>query len=215
MELNRLAHGLRNGIGPRTVILGRHGRTVHNRDGRIMGRSDSPLTPEGLTVPLTLANLLAQEGVGRIFCSSLGRARTTAEVYGSKIWLAVTGTDAMAELSCGEWEGKTRLETIGERGFLRSTWNDRPPRGESYLDAETRVGAFVDELLRLPETETVLVVGHASVNRVFLKLWLGIPEEVAIRVDFPHETLHFLRARSEVVRVDATGARHTGLLFYL
>ncbi len=215
MESDGLTGTRWGSVGLHTVILGRHGQTVFNRDGLIMGRGDSPLTPEGLTVPRALADLLASEGIGRIFCSSLGRASQTAAMYGSKMGLAVTRTAAMVELSCGAWEGKTRAETIGDHGLLRSAWNDRPPLGESYLDAEARVGSFVKELLQLPGTQTVFVVGHASVNRVFLRLWLGISEEVAIRVSFPHEALYFLRDRSEVASMGASGERHSGLLFYI
>ena len=197
--------------GP-VIILGRHGQTVFNRDGLIMGRWDSPLTPEGISVPERLAELLSGEEVTRVLCSSLGRATQTAGIYGARLGLDPTAVDEMMELSCGVWEGKTRAETIGDRDLLRRHWDDRPPSGESYRDAESRVGAFIGDLRNLPTEQTILVIGHASVNRVFLKLWLRIGEEVAIRVQCPHERLHLLGDNGRVTRIDSDGTRGSGLL---
>jgi broad specificity phosphatase PhoE len=214
MESHKLNNASGASLRRPTVILGRHGQTVFNRDGLIMGHSDSPLTAEAIPVAKGLAELVSGDGVARIFCSSLGRATQTAGIYSARLGIAVSGTDAMMELSCGQWEGKTRAETIGDREFLRRTWDDRPPDGESYLDAESRVGRFISDLLNLPSEETVLVIGHAGVNRVFLKLWLKISKDIAIRVQCPHERLYLLGSDGTVTRIDADGKRGSGLLFY-
>ncbi len=202
--------------GPRgpVIVLGRHGQTVFNRDGLIMGRWDSPLTPEGIAVPERLAELLLGEEVTRVFCSSLGRATQTAGIYGRRLGLDLTAVDEIMELSCGVWEGKTRAETMGDRDLLRGHWDDRPPEGESYRDAETRVGRFIEALRNLPAEQIILVIGHASVNRVFLKLWLRIGEEVAIRLQCPHERLHLLGDSDRVTRIDSDWSRGTGLRLF-
>ncbi len=79
----------------------------------------------------------------------------------------------MCELKCGRWEGRKRREVLSGE-IMRATWHDRPPGGESYSDAEVRVGSFIRELNSSDYSDSILVVGHAGINRVFLKLWLGL-----------------------------------------
>ena len=180
------------------VILGRHGQTVFNRDGLVMGRSDSPLTPNGKASAQALAQILADERIGTIFSSPLGRAFSTAGIYGEALNLPVVKKQGMAELSCGQWEGKERESLVTDPGTLRATWIFRPPGGESYEDAESRVSQVIRDIRGLMAGKTVLVVGHASVNRVFLKLWLDLEPERALQLDCPHEVIYCLEPNGEV-----------------
>ncbi len=180
------------------VILGRHGQTVFNRDGLVMGRSDSPLTPNGTGSAQALAQILVDERIGTIFSSPLGRAFSTAGIYGEALNLPVVKKEGMAELSCGQWEGKERESVVTDPGTLRTTWIFRPPGGESYEDAECRVSQVIRDIRCQMDGRTVLVVGHASVNRVFLKLWLDLEAEHALQLDCPHEVLYCLEPDGEV-----------------
>ncbi|MBI5251280.1 MAG: histidine phosphatase family protein [Desulfomonile tiedjei] len=178
------------------VILVRHGETWDNREGRIMGSSDSPLTPEGIQVAKLLAKSIVNEKISVAFSSSLGRALSSAEIYTRDINCPVLPRPAMCELACGLWEGRIRTEAEPGRTAIRTTWYDRPPGGESYSDAEDRVGSFIRELNSSDYSNPVLVVGHAGINRVFLKLWLGLPPDHAIRILFAHDMLYVLDGKS-------------------
>ncbi len=197
------------------IVLARHGQTIFNRDGFIMGLSDSLLTPEGLNTAKQVARLIEEQKIRTVFCSPLGRARTSAEIYTEGMGLPVHIREAMAELCCGEWEGKPRSEVGDGVQLIRKTWLDRPPGGESYSDGETRVAPFIQEITSEDIQYPILVVGHASVNRVFLKLWLSLDPEKAIRINSPHDTIYFIEGRHRVTARSVTGLETEGFLFHL
>jgi broad specificity phosphatase PhoE len=66
------------------ILLVRHGQTEFNRERRLQGHVDSPLTPLGLRQAVAVAELLAgmtATGESWLLASSpLGRARDTATV---------------------------------------------------------------------------------------------------------------------------------------
>jgi broad specificity phosphatase PhoE len=196
------------------IVLARHGETIFNRAGFIMGRSDSPLTPEGVSAAKQVARLIEEQKIRTIFCSPLGRAHLSAEIYTEGIGLPILVRDAMAELSCGEWEGKPRSEVGDGVQLIRNTWLDRPPGGESYSDGETRVAPFIQEIASEDIQYPILVVGHASVNRVFLKLWLSLDPECAMSIKSPHDTIYLIEDRRKVVALSASSLETEGFLFH-
>jgi broad specificity phosphatase PhoE len=46
--------------------------------------------------------------------------------------------------------------------------------------------------------DPILVVGHAAVNRVFLKIWLNLSPEQAMRIKFSHDTLYDINQSFEL-----------------
>jgi uncharacterized phosphatase len=177
------------------VILVRHGETWANREGRILGRSDSPLTPEGIHVAGQLADIIAHERLGICYSSSLGRALASAKIYLKGSGCLLLPRSAMCELSCGSWEGKHKNEVMPDKTAIRSTWFEKPPGGESYSDAEERLKPFIVELNSSKCSEPALVVGHAGINRVFLKLWLDLSPEDAVKVHFAHDMVCTLNGK--------------------
>lgn len=177
-----------------------------------MGQTDSPLTDRGILVARQVARLVERQGADVVYASPLGRALSSARIYTENLGIPIITTPAMAELSFGSWERKSHGEIRPTGGRLRLTWDDRPPGGESYLDGEARVGPFLAELRERSRTERVLVVGHAGVNRVFLKLWLGLELEQALLIRFPHEALVILEGERNVQTMMATGESSAGLL---
>lgn len=180
-----------------------------------MGRSNSPLTPEGINAAKQVAKLVQRQQIRTVFSSPLGRARLSTEIYTEGTGLPILVRDAMAELGCGEWEGKLRSEVGEGDPLIRMTWLDKPPGGESYSDAETRVAGFIQEIASEDIQYPILVVGHASVNRVFLKLWLGLDPECAMRINSPHDTIYLIEGREKIVAKSVTGLESEGLLFHL
>ncbi len=197
------------------IVLARHGETIFNRDGFIMGRSDSPLTPEGLSAAKQVARLIEEQKIRTVFCSPLGRARMSTDIYTEGMGLPILVREAMAELSCGEWEGKPRSEVGDGVQLIRKTWLDRPPGGESYSDGETRVAPFIQEITSEDIQYPILVVGHAGVNRVFLKLWSSLDPECAMRINCPHDTIYLIEGRHRVMARSVTGLESEGFLFHL
>ena len=177
-----------------------------------MGRHDSPLTPEGLTIAAEVARLLDGEIITAVYSSPLGRAVASTRVYTQGLGMPITLVEAMAELAFGEWEGLLRIVAKPPPGRLRAFWDERPPGGESYRDAEDRVGAFIRELGEVRGTGTFLVVGHAGVNRVFLRLWMGLEPDYAVRLLCPHDSVFILNGPGRVVTRSLTKGDFEGLL---
>ena len=116
----------------------------------------------------------------------------------------------LAELSAGDWEGLHRDEALRPGSVLRPGWSSRPPGGEGYADAEVRLKPVVAELGE--RKGTCLVVGHFAINRVFLKLFLGLEEEAALAADIPHQALYLLEEGRPVRWLNARGEQGEGLL---
>jgi len=175
-----------------TVILARHGETVANRQGIVLGRQDSPLTPEGKAMVQNLARLLPASPSGMIVSSPLGRAVTSAGIFASHTGWPVQVLDELAELSSGQWEGHPRRVIMPDRTYLRSSWDEAAPDGESYRQGEIRVTAAIEKINAISHHDPILIVGHAAVNRVFLKIRLGIQPEEAMQILFMHQEMFVL-----------------------
>ncbi len=174
------------------VYLARHGETVANREKVVLGCGDSPLTPSGIETVEGLAAQLCGRQIRCLFSSPLGRALASARLMAERLEAAVIPSDALAELSCGQWEGKRRQQVLPGGGDLRTTWNEAPPGGESCREAETRVAAFIHWLQARPDLSPLLVVGHSVVNRVFLRVWLNLDPHVALAIHQPSDLIYIL-----------------------
>lgn len=194
------------------IYVGRHGQTVSNRDGRIMGNSDSPLTSHGLLQAAGLAEKLDGHGITSIYSSPLGRAALTASIYSRKISAPVHFRKSLSELACGDWEGQLRSAVTRDSKGLRTSWLERPPGGESYHDAEFRVSSFLQEIEAQKVRGGLLVIGHAGVNRVLMKVLLGMDPTRAMCVMFPHDLVYIIRDPGCVSYVTAIGSQGSGVL---
>jgi broad specificity phosphatase PhoE len=194
------------------VILARHGETVFNRNRIIMGRADSDLTEDGIRIAMDVAGLIADEHIDAAFASPLPRAFRSARLYTKDKGLSIETQDSMAELACGEWEGVSKLDVKPDPRLIRESWDDRPPGGESYRDAENRVSLFIDKIRQDMTYDHILVVGHAGVNRVFLRLWLELKPEDAIRIRCPHDTIFILDSEPRVRTRSVSGHTTEDLL---
>lgn len=195
------------------LYLVRHAMTEANAAGLVLGALDSPLAAAGVQAAKRLAAELAGRGIGRIACSPLGRARETARILGQELGLEPVSLPGLAELSSGVWEYRPRAEAVPQGGSLRSSWNDRPPGGESYADAEPRVAAALAQLAGTTSRDRpVLLVGHAVVNRVVLALLCGLPRPWLLRFLQPHERAILVRPGVRPIWLDTGTPLHDGSL---
>jgi broad specificity phosphatase PhoE len=209
------------------LILLRHGETVGNRRGLILGQKDYPLTTLGITSTERLADAIAVKYLrpliddsakvrihhrrGIIFSSPLGRAKASAAIFAGKTGWQTIVLEDMAELACGEWEGQIRKEVAPERPTIRATWTEFPPGGESYQSASARVKAAIDAVQALEGIDFALVVGHGSVNRLFLKIWLDLDPYHAMTINQRHDLAYVLAEDKQVYWVTADGQTGQGM----
>ena len=159
----------------------RHGETLWNREGRLLGWTDLPLTPEGEAQARALKGLLPPLPA---HSSDLVRARRTAELAGFR----PEATRALREIHFGALEGAPweALEPAYKEALLRFQ-GFHPPGGESLEDFQERVFRFL-EGLKAP----ALLFTHGGVVRAALRA-LGedglVPPGSVLVVDWPRRVL--------------------------
>ncbi|SPF55545.1 Phosphoglycerate mutase family protein [Candidatus Desulfosporosinus infrequens] len=169
------------------IYLVRHGDIGLGRDKRYIGRSDLPLSVRGENQAALLKDFFCQVSLANIYCSDLKRSQQTAEVIASAHQIVPTVCGELRELNMGKWEGKLFSEIklkfpqeYKERGENIAYYSS--PEGESFADCSKRVIPVFEHLTQFDET-TILIVGHAGVNRVILCRILGIPLDNVFRLE--------------------------------
>ena len=163
-----------------TVVLTRHGATPLSEPEQHLGQSiDIGLSAAGRVAAPALADRLAGVAFDRIVSSPLRRARETAEIVAGSLPVETDGR--IVEMDYGAWEGLT-YEQIDARDLeLRRRWEKDPartacPEGESGDDVARRARSFLgDAIARGRQGGRILVVAHATFNRILLCVALGVP----------------------------------------
>ena len=149
-----------------TIHLIRHGQTQANNDGRYIGRTDEPLSPEGLMQLLSMKQQYDYPGGARFFTSPLTRCRQTLEVLYPGCHAEVV--DGLAECDFGEWDGKSAAQLKQDELFSRWLAGEpvEIPGGETGEQFQHRVQhafeALVEDMMRHKDAEAV-VCTHGGV----------------------------------------------------
>lgn len=168
--------------GVTRILLARHGATAANelRPYILQGSElNGPLSPNGEAQARALGAFLAPFQIDAVYCSPLVRARQTAEIAAGSTRSAPTTVPELRECSVGRWEGKD-WETIKqadtteyERVFADPATIPHPG-GESFQDVLLRVKPALEMIYARHVGQTVLIVAHNLVNRVYLSTLLGV-----------------------------------------
>ena len=139
------------------LIIARHGRTVANAAGELLGRRDPGLDATGEVQAAAIGRALAN--ADRVVASPLRRCQETAAAIG----LPVETDERFIELDYGVLEG-TRVADVPAATWAawRADTAWRPDDGESLDDLAARVWAALADLLEEAATRDVVVVSHVS-----------------------------------------------------
>jgi probable phosphoglycerate mutase len=161
------------------LLIIRHGETTWNREGRIQGHRDSPLTPRGLAQARAAAARLARERVDALYSSDLGRAQQTAREVGAATALPIRLDEGLRERAFGIHEGKTWDEIAREHPvdaqLLTEIASRAVPGGESLVEFRDRVTGALRRIAREARAERIAVVTHGGVLGVLYREAMGIP----------------------------------------
>lgn len=142
------------------IHLLRHGQTQANNDGRYIGRTDEPLSPEGLMGLLRMKETYRYPGGCRFFSSPLIRCRQTLEVLYPGCGVEVV--EGLAECDFGEWDGKSVAQLKQDERFGRWLAGEpmEIPGGETGEAFQQRVmttfETLVEDMMRNKDTEAVI-----------------------------------------------------------
>jgi broad specificity phosphatase PhoE len=163
---------------PARLLLVRHGQSTWNREHRIQGQLDPPLSDEGRSQAERLGHRLAGRRLAGFYASDLKRAFETSQVIGALIGMDAEPAAGLREIYLGDWEG-LRTEELAQRfPEAWARWTEEPdwdvvPGGEGAAVFETRVAATLDEILERHAHGDVLVVTHGGLIQVALHRALG------------------------------------------
>lgn len=174
----------------RTLLVMRHGETSWNRERRIMGTLDVPLSASGREQCLAVGHMLAGFAAGgfcvdTIVTSPLARAQESASIVGSVLGVDVLEDDDLQEVRFGYWQGMTYDEVMQDpdySAYARDPCATPTPGGETILDVQARGLAALDRGLLGRRT---LFVSHGDIIRSTVCHYLGIPavEYRRVRID--------------------------------
>ena len=141
----------------------RHGATAGNQERRYIGRTDEPLSPEGLNQLEELKKLTLQPD--RLYVSPMLRTRETAEILFPGMEAVLV--EDFRETDFGVFEGRTAAEMMHDPQY--QAWLDTMclgpvPGGERVEAFKDRCcEAFLDLALSLPDGISVAFVIHGGV----------------------------------------------------
>jgi len=169
----------------------RHGETIWNREGnRYCGRTDLPLTPDGLQQAHQIAKNLGQLSFDHAIVSPRLRARQTAQPLLTRLGLSMQIDERLREIEFGDWEGLTPQEIQHAFVDLWRAWVEDPTAvhaggwGESAQEVLTRMLAVIQDWTAR-RARRVLVVSHNTAIRILIAGALGMPlsQYRAIEID--------------------------------
>lgn len=152
------------------IWLLRHGRTACNREGRYQGRTDVPLSPEGLT---ELRRAEIDPPV--VYVSPLRRTWQTAErLFPGARQVIVQD---LAEMDFGAFEGRNYVEMERDpdyRAWVDGGCEGRCPGGESRAEFCERVCRAFSALVEEKDSPLV-IMAHGGVQMAVMERF-ALPE---------------------------------------
>lgn len=159
----------------------RHGETDFNKVGRVQGYLDIPLSKEGILQAQKARDDSENLEIDLIYCSTLLRARQTAEIINEKHGVKIVFDDRLKELNMGSIQGKTEKEFSDfekENAFV----SPEKLGGESLKELCVRVESVLKEIESL--NKNVLIVAHGGVYKAVYRYINNIES-----FDVGHKTL--------------------------
>ena len=163
------------------IVFETHSWSEDNDRGIATGWHHGKLSERGRELARELGERRRDDGIAAVFSSDLRRAVQTAEVafHGSDLPLLLDWR--LRECDYGDMNGTPAADLHLDR----SRYLDQPyPGGESWREAITRSGRFLDDLSLRWESSRVLVIGHVATRWALDHFIEGIPLEELIDADF-------------------------------
>jgi 2,3-bisphosphoglycerate-dependent phosphoglycerate mutase len=142
-----------------TVVFETHSISEDNELGVASGWSHSRLSDRGRRQALELGERRRDDGIAAVFSSDLRRAVETADIAFASDGPPILLDWRLRECDYGERNG----DPAEAHGRDRAAHVDEPfPGGESWRQAITRVGGFLEDLSSRWDDTRVLVIGHVA-----------------------------------------------------
>lgn len=167
------------------IFIVRHGKTQWNLEHRLQGRyADSDLLTDDLTPYQQAAAYLDQYRYQVVFASPIKRAMHTAQLVTDNFTQSVPTlqTNAgLAELTFGDWEGKSKDELVADQPALFRKLSQRVNTPEldaigveNFAAARERFAQAIREIgEQLGPDDNALVFSHGGISQLGIKELTG------------------------------------------
>jgi len=163
------------------ILLIRHGHVEGIEPERFRGRADLPLTRRGMAEARAVAARVASGWKPvKVYTSPLARCVATGAAIADACGAASAIIDDLVDRDYGARQWKTGQEAEAEDPRLYAAWRMSPhlvrfPSGESLQDLAARTADVLRLALARHPADTIVLVGHDSVNRALLLQLLDQP----------------------------------------
>jgi phosphoserine phosphatase len=163
------------------ILLTRHGHVEGIKPERFRGRQPLDLTARGRAEAEAVAERIAGAfRPTRIYTSPLGRCVETGAAIAKACGIAAEVCADLIDIDYGAWQFQTFEHARKDDPSLFDSWFAAPhmvrfPNGESLQDLAARVADALRLVVGRHPADTVVLVGHDSVNRVLLLQCLDLP----------------------------------------
>jgi broad specificity phosphatase PhoE len=163
------------------IILTRHGHVDGIKPERFRGRADLALTAHGEAEARAVARRIAAGWQpNKVYTSPMARCVATGAAIAAACSIEAASLDELNDLDYGAWQLRTHDEVRRTDADLFAAWFATPqlvrfPEGESLQDLAARGANVLRFVLNEHGDDTVVLVGHDSVNRALLMQFLDQP----------------------------------------
>jgi phosphoserine phosphatase len=163
------------------ILLTRHGHVEGILPERFRGRAELALTKKGVAEAEALAARIARAWKPAVvYTSALQRCVVTGTIIANLCGVKAIPLEGLMDIDYGAWQMHTHDEIKADAPEAYRLWRMAPqrvrfPDGESLQDLMARTADVLRLVLDRHPTDTVVMVGHDSVNRAILMQFLDQP----------------------------------------
>ncbi len=193
------------------LYLIRHGATDANlqRPYILQGRGiNMALSETGRQQAAAAGEFMKRFSLAAVYSSSLVRAHETGTTVAGHHGLECQAIEGLEECHVGDWEGMD-WGSIMERdpdayhAFMADPGTTPYLNGESYGDVLSRVQPVVSRLLEEHRGQSIAIVAHNVVNRVYLANLLGVEIREAKNLKQANACVNVIEKTEETTHVVA------------
>lgn len=166
---------------PTTLLLVRHGHVPGIEPATFRGRTDIELTERGIEEAHLTANWIAKRwGPAMVYTSPQKRCIDTGAAIAKQCGVVAKILPLLDDLDYGDWQSKRHDAVAIESPAMYRQWLASPqfvrfPNGESLQDLLVRAADAVRLARQQHPAQTIVMVGHDSLNRSLLMHILDEP----------------------------------------
>lgn len=163
------------------IYIVRHGETVWNKERRLQGHTDVPLSEYGKELAEKTGKALKNVNIDRIYSSPLDRAYQTALLIRGSREIEIRKDERILELNFGGYEGQTIRELEKNDASTFRYFFSRPElyqpdeTGESLEQICSRAEDFMKHEIEPMQKiwERVMIVAHGAMNKALMSYIKG------------------------------------------